>query len=76
MNNYNVNIFRIFKSKDKKNGKSEIWAEITNSFNDDTIKKRLFWNDENGIIHDGSVDLPVHLRDLVDNAWIEKCKKW
>ena len=76
MKNYKIDIFRINKRDTNNINKSEIWAKITNKITNNIIEKRIFWIDKNGIINDDSVKLPPNIRDLVDNAWIEKCSKW
>jgi hypothetical protein len=37
---------------------------------------RIWWEDRNGVFHDESRNIPIELRDLVDNAWYEQSKKW
>jgi hypothetical protein len=76
MKNYNINIYKIKNNNNQKHNKSEIWAKITNKITNISIEKRILWIDENGIINDESVKLPPNIRDLVDNVWIERCKKW
>ena len=41
-----------------------------------TMNKLIWWEDNEGIFHDGTPGLPVDLREMVDNAWIEKSRKW
>jgi len=76
MSNYDVHIKRLLKESNTGNVKTEIWAEITNKDTHETIKKLIWWEDDEGIYHDETSDLPVELRGLVDNAWIEKSRKW
>jgi len=76
MSNYDVNIKRLLKESNTGDIKTEIWAEITNKDTHETIKKLIWWEDDEGIYHDETSDLPVELRGLVDNAWIEKSRKW
>ena len=71
MSNFNVICKRILKEGKKDDIKTEIWADITDLATCKTIKKRIWWKDDKGIMHDGTTDLPTNLRDLVDNAWIE-----
>jgi len=40
------------------------------------INKRIWWEGKDGVFHDGTPGLPIHLRDGVDNAWIEQSRKW
>lgn len=55
--------------------KTEILAEITDREDCKTMKRRIWWEDD-GVYHDGVSDLPIELREIVDNAWIEKSRKW
>ncbi len=76
MSEYNVNVGRMFKKG--KNGitRTEIWAEITDKNSCERLRKRIWWEDDNGVHHDETPSLPVYLRESVDNAWIEKSRKW
>ena len=76
MSEYDVNIKRLLKEGKKGDIKTEIWAEITNKKTYVTMTKRIWWEDDDGIYHDGTSELPVELLDVVDNAWIEKSRKW
>ncbi|MCK4416114.1 MAG: hypothetical protein KAU84_03085 [Thermoplasmatales archaeon] len=76
MSGYKIKINRLLKDGERGNIKTEIWAEITNRETSTTMNKLIWWQDENGIYHDGTPNLPVHLREMVDNAWIEKSRKW
>jgi len=64
--------------KKGKNGinKTEIWTEITDKETSTTITKRIWWQDAEGIYHDDTPTLPIDVRQDVDNAWIEKSRKW
>lgn len=53
----------------------EIWAKIMNLSTGELIDFCIWWKDDKGRIHDESPNLPIELRDLVDNAWIESCRK-
>ena len=76
MTDYKIEINEIQKVNQKGNKKKEIWAKIINLKTNISSKKRIWWKDDKGIIHDGTPDLPVHLRDLVDNAWISSRKNF
>ncbi|MEA3458551.1 MAG: hypothetical protein U9R21_07735 [Candidatus Thermoplasmatota archaeon] len=76
MSEYDVNIKRLLEEGKKGNIKTEIWAEITNLDTGKTMKKRIWWKDDDGVFHDGTSKLPVEFRDAVDNAWIEKSRRW
>ena len=76
MSDYDINIKRLLKKSEKGNIKTEIWAEITNRKTHVAMNKRIWWKDDDGVFHDGTPGLPVDLRDDVDNAWIEKSRKW
>ena len=75
MTDYQIVINEILKKNCDDNKETEIWAKITNLETCKTIKQRIWWKDRDGIIHDGTTELPVNLRDLVDNAWIENIRK-
>ena len=76
MSEYDVNIKRLLKEGKKGDIKTEIWAEIANKKTYVTMNKRIWWEDDDGVYHDGTSELPVELLDVVDNAWIEKSRKW
>ena len=76
MSEYEINIKRLLKEGKKGDTKTEIWAEITNKKTYVTLDKRIWWEGEEGVFHDGTSELPVEFRDAVDNAWIEKSRKW
>ena len=69
MTNYEIEINEIQKNDLDTNKKIGIWAKIKNIKTGEMINKRIWWKDPEGIIHDDTHDLPVKLRDLVDNAW-------
>ena len=71
MTNYEIEINEILKNDLDNNMKVGIWAKIKNMNTGEIMNKRIWWKDHNGIIHDGTIDLPVKLRYLVDNAWYE-----
>ena len=73
MTNYEIEINEILKNDLDKNKKKGIWAKIKNIKTGEIINKRIWWKDHEGIIHDGTIDLPVKLRDRIDNAWFEYC---
>jgi len=76
LSEYDINIKKLLKEGEKGNIKTEIWAEITNRSNYETINRRIWWEDDDGAFHDGTPDLPIELRGDVDNAWIEKSRQW
>jgi len=73
---YIVNINRLFKKSSNGAKKTEIWAEITDLKNATTMNKRIWWEDTNGVHHDETPSLPIEVRKAVDNAWLEKKRKW
>ena len=75
MTDYKIEINEILKKNCEDNKETGIWAKIKNIETCKTIKKRIWWMDREGIMHDGTTELPVNLRDLVDNAWIEYSRK-
>lgn len=76
MFNYEVNINRMFIKGQNGITRTEIWASVTNKKNCETFKKRIWWKDEKGVHHDDTSDLPIEIRKVVDNAWLEKRRKW
>ena len=76
MPNYIVNINKLFKENSTGDKKTEIWAEITDIKNSTTMNRRIWWEDDNGVQHDETPNLPSEVREAVDNAWIEKKRKW
>ncbi len=76
MPDYNINIKRLLKESENGTNKTELWAEITDNKTCKTINRRIWWEEDNGIFHDETPTLPIKLRDAVDNAWIEKRRKW
>ena len=76
MPDYGINIEKLFRESESGNCKTEIWAEITDRETCKAISRRIWWEDDEGAYHDETPDLPVELRGDVDNAWIEKSKKW
>ena len=70
LTNYEIEINEILKNDPDKNKKIGIWAKIKNLKTGEIINKRIWWKDHEDITHDGTLDLPVKLRDLVDNAWL------
>ncbi len=76
MSNYEVNIKRLLKEGSKGSNKTEIWAEITDKKTCKTMNRRIWWEEDNGTFHDESPMLPAEVRTAVDNAWIEKRRKW
>jgi len=75
MSDYNIEINKLVKEMENGIIKTEIWAEITDKETNETMKNRIWWKDDDGY-HDGLRDLPIEVRDAVDNAWIEKSRKW
>lgn len=75
MSVYDIKINKLLKEGESGNVKTEIWAEIINKDTLTTMNKLIWWQDDSGIIHDGTPNIPVNLRGLVDNAWIEKRRK-
>ena len=69
--NYEIEINEILKNDLVDTKKIGIWAKIKNLKTGEIINKHIWWKDSDGIMHDGTLELPVKLRDLVDNAWLE-----
>jgi hypothetical protein len=76
LSEYDINIKMFLKEREKGNIKTEIWAEITNRITCVTMNRLIWWNGEDGVFHDGTPDLPIEAQGYVDNAWIEKSRKW
>jgi len=76
MSDYEIEINKLLKKNKSGNTKTEIWAKITDRETCKTMNKLIWWEDDDGIYHDGTLDLPIELRGDVDNAWIEKSRKW
>ena len=75
MSKYDIEISKLLEKDSDGNIKTEIWAEITNRETSEVMNRRIWWEDNEGIYHDGTPDLPPELREDVDNAWIEKIRK-
>ena len=76
MLNYNVDIKRILKHSLGGDITTEIWAEITDKKTFSVMKKRIWWKGNDGVQHDETPGLPPEVRNAVDNAWLEKKRKW
>jgi hypothetical protein len=76
MSCYNIEINKKLRENRVGEIKTEIWAEIEDKCKGTTMKKLIWWQDDEGIFHDGTLDLEVELREEVDNVWIEKSRKW
>jgi hypothetical protein len=72
---YNVEITRLLKTGRDGTSKTELWAKIIEMATGMEMNQRIFWEDDEGILHDETPLLPIHLRELVDNAWIEYRRK-
>ena len=75
MTAYDVEIDKVLR-KGLSGDKTEIWAKITNLDTLETMEKLIWWEDENGVFHDETINLPAELRSIIDNAWIEKKRHW
>ena len=40
------------------------------------FKWAIWWEDDEGIFHDGTKELSPKLKEAIDNAWLEKKRKW
>ncbi len=76
MTDYKVEIDRVIKKGFEGKDKTEIWAKIKNNKTSETEKILIWWEDEHGVFHDETPNLPIEIRDVVDNAWIEKRRQW
>ena len=75
MTNYKIEINEILRNDYDDTKNIGIWAKIKNLKTGEIINKHIWWKDKDGIMHDGTPDLPVKLRNLVDNAWLEYSRK-
>ena len=73
-NDYKVEIDEILKKNHNKGKVTEIWARIINLKTCNTLRKRIWWKDKDGVFHDESKNVPVKFRDMVDNAWLQVIK--
>ena len=71
-----VKIHRVFKEGITGRNKTEIWARFYDKNSNETKQSLIWWEDDEGIFHDETPNLPFHLRNLVDNAWIEQSRQW
>jgi hypothetical protein len=71
LTNYKIEINEILEDDFDNTKKSGIWAKIKNLKTGEIINKHIWWRDKDGIMHDGTIELPVKLRNLVDNAWLD-----
>ena len=76
MPDYYIGITRYTTNAEIYDPETEIWTEITDRETCKTITKRIWWEDDEGVYHDETPSLPIELREDVDNAWIEKSRKW
>ena len=76
MLNCDIKINKLLRERRDGTIKTEIWAEITDRITRRIINKRIWWKDNEGVYHDGVPDLPIEFREAVDNAWLEKSRKW
>ena len=75
MSKYDIKIKKLLKKGSGGNTKTEIWAEIIDKDTSKIINQKIWWEDDEGVYHDGTPDLPPELRKVIDNAWIEKIRK-
>lgn len=76
MSNYDIKISKLLKDCKDGTTKTEIWTKIKDKKTSKIISKRIWWEDEKGIYHDATPELPINLRKHIDNAWIEMKRKW
>ena len=76
MTEYKVELDRILKKDVEGKAKTEIWAKILNLDTKEQTETLIFWQDEQGVFHDETPNIPADMRDAVDNAWIEKRRIW
>ena len=76
MSDYDIRISRLLKEGKDGTIRTEIWTKIKDKKTCEIASKRIWWEDDDGIYHDGTSDLPIELRKDIDNAWIEKSRKW
>jgi len=76
MAEYDIKVTRLFKKGESGDTKTEIWAQIRNRDTNESRNERIWWEDDEGVYHDGTKNLPAEIREKVDNAWLEKSRKW
>ena len=76
MDNFNIKIDKKLRRDAAGNLRTEIWAEILDTTTGSVMNKMIWWEDDDGIYHDGTPELSVDLRDIIDNVWIETSRKW
>lgn len=76
MNSKMVEIEKILKEGIEGKQKTEIWAKIVDPKTKKTKDILIWWEDDEGIFHDETPNLPTSIRDIIDNAWIEKKRQW
>jgi len=76
MSIYDIKISKLLKNCKDGKQKTEIWTRITNKKTSEIISKRIWWEDERGIYHDATPELPIALRKQLDNIWIEMSRKF
>jgi len=76
MPTYNVDICRKLRRDKEGNIKTEIWAEIEDAATGTITNKLIWWEDDEGIYHDETPELPTDLRKVVDKMWLEKRRAW
>jgi hypothetical protein len=74
LQNYDIKIYGKRKSK-RFQRLEEIWAHIHDLRTGESSDICLWWKDTSGVIHDESSNIPVELRSIIDNAWIESYRK-
>ena len=76
MTDYKIEINEILNKDFEDDKETGIWAKITNLETCKIIEKRIWWKGGDGIMYDDTTELPVNLRDLVDNGRIGHSRKF
>ena len=76
MTDYDIEIKKLVNKGTNDMLKTEIWAILTERKTGKKITQRIWWEDDEGVYHDGVAALPVEIRDSIDNAWLEKSRRW
>ena len=76
MSSHKIKIHKKLRKDEDGNIRTEIWADIKDKDAGTMTSRLIWWEDDNGIYHDGTPNLAPELRRKIDNAWIEKSRKW
>ena len=76
MSDYEIEISRALKKETKDKTKIELWDKTTSRNIKKITNDHIWQKDDDGMFHDETPQLPIKVREDVDNVWTEKCGKW